>query len=135
MNLSQLLATRPALLRQANLANAAYAYAVLRGLGHRIETNHLGGPVRLLAVDPSIERYAPQLIALGGSQAVLHEHFDEGDLVKLADALVFASPTPATDFDFRLEDMFSRYGPALRSALQASGVELSEELNMPDPRT
>ncbi len=135
MNLSQLLASRPALLRQAALANAAFAYAVLRGLGRRIETNRLGGLVRLLAVDPSVERYAPQLIALSGSQAVLDEHFDEADLVRLADALVFASPTPATDFDFRLEDMFSRYSPTLRSALQAAGVELSDELNMPDHKT
>lgn len=135
MNLSQLLASRPALLRQAALANAAFAYAVLRGLGRRVETNRLGGLVRLLAVDPAAERYAPQLIALSGSQAVLDEHFDEADLVRLADALVFASPTPATDFDFRLEDMFPRYAPPLRSALQAAGVELSDELNLPDHKT
>ena len=135
MNLSQLLASRSALLRQANLANAAFAYAVLRGLGRRIETNRLGGLVRLLAVDPTVERYAPQLIALSGSQAVLDEHFDETDLVRLADALAFASSTPGTEFDFRLEDMFSRYSPALRSALQGAGVELNEEVKMPDHKT
>lgn len=132
MNLSQLLASRPALLRQASLANAAFAYAVLRGLGRRIETARLHGPVRLLAVDPAVERFAPQLVALAGSQAVLDEHFDESDLVRLADALAFSATGPATEFDFFLETMFSRFSPALRSALQSAGVELGEEQNAPD---
>jgi len=134
MNLSQLLASRPALLRQASLANAAFSYAVLRGLGRRIDTARLQGPVRLLAVDPSAERYAPQLIALAGSQAVLDEHFDESDLMRLADALSFASPGPVGEFEFFLETMFARFSPPLRSALQAAGVELSDELGAPDHR-
>ena len=134
MNLSQLLASRPALLRQAALANAAFAYAVLRALGRRIETARLHGPVRLLAVDPAVERYAPQLIALAGSQSVLDEHFDESDLVRLADALAFASPGPVNEFEFFLETMFARFSPPLRSALQAAGVELSDELGAPDRR-
>ena len=132
MNLSQLLASRPALLRQASLANAAFAYAVLRGLGRRIEAARLQGPVRLLAVDPAAERYSPQLIALAGSQAVLDEHFDEADLVRLADALAFSAAGPATEFDFFLETMFARFSPPLRSALQAAGVEISDELGTPD---
>lgn len=131
MNLSQLLASRPALLRQAALANAAFAYAVLRGLGRRIEAARLQGPVRLLAVDPSVERYAPQLLALGGNQSVLEEHFDEADLVRLADALSFTAPEPASEFDFFLETMFARFSPPLRSALQAAGVEISDEIGAP----
>jgi hypothetical protein len=134
MNLSQLLASRPALLRQAALANAAFAYAVLRGLGRRIENARLRGPVRLLAVDPALERYSPILIALAGSQAVLDEHFDESDLVRLSDALAFAGSTPTTEFEFFLEDMFARYSPALRAALLAAGVEISDELGAPDRR-
>lgn len=134
MNLSQLLASRPALLRQAALANAAFAYAVLRGLGRRIENARLQGPVRLLAVDPAAERFAPQLIALAGSQSVLEEHFDESDLVRLADALAFTAPGPATEFEFQLEDMFAHHSPALRSALLAAGVEISDELGAPDRR-
>lgn len=132
MNLSQLLASRPALLRQASLANAAFAYAVLRGLGRRIENARLRGPVRLLAVDPSSERYAPQLLALAGSQAVLEEHFDEADLVRLADALAFTAAEPTTEFDFFLEDMFAQHSPSLRAALLAAGVEISDELGAPD---
>lgn len=132
MNLSQLLASRPALLRQAALANAAFAFAVLRGLGRRIENARLQGPVRLLSVDPAEERFAPQLIALAGSQAVLDEHFDESDLVRLADALAFSAAGPATEFDFFLETMFSRFSPPLRSALQAAGVEIGDELRAPD---
>ena len=135
MNLSQLLASRPALLRQAALANAAFSYDVIRGLGRRIENARLQGPVRLLAVDPGTERYAPQLIALAGSQAVLDEHFDESDLVRLADALSFAAPGPVSEFEFFLETMFARFSPPLRSALQAAGVELSGELGTPDHRT
>lgn len=135
MNLSQLLASRPALLRQASLANAAFAYAVLRDLGRRIETARLQGPVRLFTVDPAAERYAPQLLALAGNQSVLDEHFDEADLVRLADALAFTSPEPAGEFDFFLETMFARFSPPLRSALQAAGVEISDELGAPDHRT
>lgn len=135
MNLSQLLASRPALLRQAALANAAFAYAVLRGLGRRIQLARLQGPVRLLAVDPEAERYAPQLLALAGSQSVLEEHFDESDLVRLADALAFAAPEATNEFDFFLETMFARYSPPLRAALQAEGVEISDEMNAPDHRT
>ncbi len=134
MNLSQLLASRPALLRQAALANAAFSYAVLRGLARRIEQAKLRGPVRLLAVDPAEERFAPQLLALSGSQAVIEEHFDEADLVRLADALAFASPGPATEFDFWLEDMFATYSPPLRVALQTAGVEISDELGATDRR-
>jgi hypothetical protein len=134
MNLSQLLASRPALLRQAALANAAFAYAVLRGLGRRIENARLQGPVRLLAVDPAAERFAPQLIALAGSQSVLEEHFDESDLVRLADALAFTAPGPATEFEFQLEDMFAHHSPALRTALLAAGVEICDELGAPDRR-
>lgn len=131
MNLSQLLASRPALLRQAALANAAFAYAVLRGLGRRIEIARLQGPVRLLAVDPSVERYAPQLLALGGNQSVLEEHFDEADLVRLADALSFTAPEPTNEFDFYLDTMFARFSPPLRSALQAAGIEISDETAAP----
>lgn len=134
MNLSQLLASRSSLLRQAALANAAFAYAVLRGLGRRIETARLHGPVRLLAVEPALERYSPILIALAGSQAVLDEHFDEADLVRLADSLTFAAPSPGTEFEFALEDMFARFSPPLRSTLLAAGVELSDELGAPDRR-
>lgn len=136
MNLSHLLASRPAFLRQALLANTAFAYATLRDLARRIETARLHGPVRLHGVDPAAERLVPQLIALAGSQAVLEEHFDEADLVRLADALAFIEPGPeaATEFEFRLEELLARFSPPLREVLREAGVELGEGLRAPDAR-
>jgi hypothetical protein len=134
MNLSQLLASRPALLRQAALANAAFAYTVLLNLGRRIERARLRGPVRLLAVDPEAGRYTPQLLALAGSQSVLDEHFDESDLVRLADTLAFVEPAFTGEFDFALETLFTRFSPPLRDALEEAGVEIGDEMNAPDHR-
>jgi hypothetical protein len=135
MKLSQLLASRSALLRQATLANAALAYATLAGLDRRIRRARLHGPVRLLGVDPSIDRYTPQLHALAGAQSVLEEHFDETDLVRLADALAYISDPGVNEFEFRLEALMSRYSPPLHAALREAGVELDEPepLGTPEP--
>lgn len=135
MKLSSLLATRSALLRQASLANAAFAYATLAHYARRVRLARLRGPVRLLGIDPRAERYVPQLLALAGSQAVLDEHFDETDLVRLADALAFVSEDGANDFEFLLEELFARYSSALRATLLAAGVELDEAVEAaPEPR-
>jgi hypothetical protein len=134
MKLSQLLASRSALLRQATLANAALAYTTLARLAQRISRDRLRGPVRLLGIDPDVERYAPQLIALAGSQAVLDEHFDEADLLRLADSLAYVSDTGATEFEFHLEELMSRFSPSLRATLRSAGVELDEEPSLGTPR-
>lgn len=126
MKLSQLLASRSDLLRKAFLANTAHAYATLAGLSRRIALADLHGPVRLLATDPAAERFIPQLIALRGNQSVLDEHFDEGDLLRLADALAFFSEDGADEFEFRLEELCSRYATPLRDSLASAGVELDE---------
>ncbi len=128
MTLSQLLVSRSGLVRQARLANTAHAYAILRRLGERIHRARLRGPVRLEGADPSTERYAPRLLALAGSQAVLDEHFDDSDLVRLADALAFAAPTSASDtvFDFSLEELGSLHAAALGRVLREAGIELNE---------
>lgn len=128
MKLSQLLASRSALLRQVALANAAFAYATLADFDRRIRRARLSGPVQLLGIAPALGRYAPQLIALAGSQAVVEEHFDETDLVRLADALTFISPTGSetVDFVFHLEDLMASYSPQLRSGLRQAGVELDD---------
>ncbi len=127
MKLSQLLASRSALLRQATLANAAFAYSTLAQLSRRIALAGLRGPVRLLAMDPAAERFVPQLVALAGSQAVIEEHFDETDLLRLADALAFVGEAGATEFDFDLEELLPRFSPALRTTLRSAGVEIDEE--------
>jgi hypothetical protein len=136
MKLSQLLASRSALLRQATLANAALAYSTLAGLDTRIRRARLHGPVRLLGVDPSVDRFTPQLHALAGSQSVLDEHFDESDLVRLADALAFISDPGVNEFEFRLEALRNRHAPTLLATLREAGVELdeSESLGTPEPR-
>src|SRR5690606_240224 len=122
----QLLASRSDLLRRAFLANAAHAYATIAGLSKRIALADLHGPVRLLPINPEAERFIPQLIALRGSQAVLEEHFDEGDLLRLADALTFFSEDGVDEFEFRLEELSARYGAPLRDSLVSAGVELDE---------
>ncbi len=128
MTLSQLLVSRPGLVRQARLANTAHAYVILRRLGERIHRARLRGPVRLEGADPSADRYAPRLLALRGSQAVLDEHFDDGDLVRLVDALAFAAPASGSDtvFDFHLEELGTRHAAQLGRVLREAGIELNE---------
>jgi len=75
MNFHQLLHQRDALLRQARLANSAYAYRRLGEFAGRITRAQLHGAVRLDSGDPDGERPWPGLTALDGSQAVLEEHF------------------------------------------------------------
>lgn len=134
MKLSDLLASRPVLLRQAHLANAALAYATVDALARRARAARLRGPVRLLAADAAVERYAPQLIALAGSQAALEEHFDEADLFRLADALAFAAESNAVEFEFTLEELPTRFLPPLRALLREAGVEVASESPVTDPR-
>lgn len=126
MKLSQLLASRSSLLRQATLANAAFSYDTLSHWARRISRARLHGPVKLLGVDPDAERFVPQLIALAGSQAVIDEHFNEGDLVRLADALGFVCEAEANEFEFQLEDLLSQFAPSLRSTLHSAGIVLDE---------
>ncbi len=128
MNLSQLLVSRSALVRQARLANIAHAYVILRCMDQRIRRVRLRGRVCLEAVDPGAERFAPRLIAMEGSQAVLDEHFDESDVVRLADALAFvAAEDPApSEFEFRLERLLEDHGSSLAQALHEAGIALEE---------
>lgn len=124
MKLSQLLASRSDLVRQATLANAAFAYTTFAALDQRIQRGGLHGPVRFLGIDPAAERFVPQIIALAGSQAVLDEHFDEADLVKWSDALAYVSDEASTEFEFRLEELMGRFSPALEDTLLRAGVQL-----------
>ena len=135
MKLSRLLATRSALVRQAALANAAFAYSTLAHLALRIECDGLHGLVRLLGVDAAAGRFAPELIALTGSQAVIDEHFNDADILGMADAVSFAVDENTSEFEFRLEELLARFAPPLRAALRSAGVELDGvEFNTPGPR-
>ena len=75
MNFHQLILQRDALLRQARLANAAYAHERLGEFAARIARARLRGAVSLEPGDPAGEQPWPGLTALEGSQAVLAEHF------------------------------------------------------------
>ncbi len=61
MKLSQLVSLRPSLLRQARLANLAYAHETLRAFAARIARAGLRGTVCLKPVDPDAERFCAAL--------------------------------------------------------------------------
>ena len=135
MNFNQLLHQRDALLRQARLANTAFAYEQLGTLGARIARARLHGLVGLRPGDPEGDRPWPVLTALEGSQAVLDEHFLEEEIVELTDILGFlGEDMPADGLRFRLEELAGRFMPQLRRELEAAGVVLAgEESAVEDP--
>jgi hypothetical protein len=131
MNFHHLLHQRDALLRQARLANAAYAHQRLGEFAARIARARLRGAVVLHAGDPAGEQPWPGLRALEGSQAVLEEHFLDEELVELTDILVFLGEDVRTDgLTLRLEELAERFLPRLRRELEAAGIEVPV-----DPRT
>ncbi len=122
MNFHQLLQQRDALLRQARLANTAYAYRRLGEFAGRIARAQLHGVVRLDPGDPVAERPWPGLTALEGSQAVLEEHFLDEDIIELADLLRFAGRDVGEGITFRLEELGGRHLPGLRRELEQAGL-------------
>ena len=126
MNLSKLLASRQALLRQTQLANLAFAYATLRQIAARVANANLRGLVRLRPADPTQEAFWASLTALEGSQSVIEEHFGDRELIEFADAMAYANETEFKELDFRLEELNERYVAPLRHVLISSGVVLDE---------
>ncbi|HVU36578.1 MAG TPA: hypothetical protein VHE61_24270 [Opitutaceae bacterium] len=124
MKISELLATRQALLRQTQLANLAYAYSTLHRLATRITRANLRGLVRLLPAEPAEERFWATLIALEGNQSVIEEHFGDQEIIELADAIAFATDGEFSALEFRLEELGDQFLPPLRHVLQQAGVEL-----------
>jgi hypothetical protein len=127
MNFQQLLQQRDDLLRQARLANLAFAYERLGTFAARIARARLPGLVILRPGDPDGDEPWPALKAVDGSQAVLEEYFLEEEIVELADILGFLGERLPTDgLRLRLEELEGRYMPLLQRELQAAGVELNE---------
>jgi hypothetical protein len=128
MNFHQLLQQRDALLRQARLANAAFAYRRLAAFAGRIARARLHGAVTLRPGDPLENLPWPELIADEGSQAVIAEHFLDEDIIELADILAFLSghDQPA-EYAFRLEELGGRFLPGLRRELEQAGVTLEPD--------
>ncbi|MGH7959920.1 MAG: hypothetical protein ACREH8_23295 [Opitutaceae bacterium] len=120
--LSTLLSRRPALLRQARLANLAFAYATLQNVQFCINRAQLSGRVTLRPAAPHAERYLPALIALEGNQSVIEEHFTEEDLMELADVLAFVTGNDALDTTFALEDLGDLFLLPLRLDLEREGI-------------
>jgi hypothetical protein len=133
MNLHHLLHHRDALLRQARLANTAYAYVRLGEFAARIARARLRGAVALRAGDPSSEQPWPGLAALEGSQAVLEEHFLDEEMVELTDILTFlGEDVDRSGLTLRLEDLAERFLPRLRRELEAAGVSVPSSSAVPD---
>jgi hypothetical protein len=123
MNFHQLILQRDALLRQARLANAAYAHQRLGEFAARIARARLRGAVSLKPGDPAGDQPWPGLTALEGSQAVLAEHFLDEEVVELADILGFlGEDLPGEGLPLRLEELGDRFLPPLRRELEAAGI-------------
>lgn len=128
MNFHHLLRQRDALLRQARLANVAYAYQRLGEFATRIARAGLRGSVVLHNGDPDGEQPWPGLNALECSQAVLEEHFLDEELVEFTDILVFlGEDVHAGGVTLRLEELAERFLPRLRHELETAGIETSAE--------
>lgn len=128
MNIHHLLHQRDALLRQARLANAAFAYQRLGDFAARIARAGLRGAVALEPGDPEGAQPWPGLAALEGSQAVLEEHFLDEEMVELADILAFLGEEarPEGGLTLRLEELAERFLPTLKKELESAGVAVPE---------
>jgi hypothetical protein len=133
MKLAYLLHQRQVLLRQARLANLAFAYWHLGRLVTRIANARLHGLVSLQFADPAAGRLWPVLTALEGSQAVIEEHFTDDDILGLADLLAFLTGEEGADKTFRLEDNMAEFLVPLARKLAQAGVELESVPRLAEP--
>lgn len=125
MNYQNLLQQREALLRQARLANVAYAYARLRAFEERILRARLHGTVTLQLADPESGRPWPVLNSEEISPAVIEEYFLDQDVFDLADILRYIHDDPTMiECTFRLEEFGRRFLPGLRRELLQAGFTL-----------
>lgn len=132
MKLSQLLATRKTLIRQAHLANLAYAYLTLTRLAKRVAAARLHGLVQLRQAGGGQEEpHWASLTALEGNQSVIEEHFSDDDVMALADAVAYAVPGGLSEVEFKLEELPGKYVAPLRRALDQAGVaiDLADQLH------
>jgi hypothetical protein len=120
--LSTLLTQRQAVLKQARLANLAFAYTTLSDFSRRIACGQLSGSVTLKPAAPQQDRYWASLTALEGSQSVIEEHFADEDLMVLADVLGFVLGTDVLEITFRLEELVDTFLVPLRVELEREGV-------------
>jgi len=128
MNFHQLLHQRAVLLRQARLANTAFAHQWLADFIARLTRARLHGLVVLRPGDPVGAHPWPELIALEDSQAAIEEHFLDEDIVELADILAFLGEDLQTGgLTFRLDELEGRFLPRLRQELEAAGLAVEDD--------
>jgi hypothetical protein len=124
MKFHELLHQRDALLRQARLANLAFAHQRLGDFAARIARARLHGEVVLSPADPASDRLWPVLLRQSGHQSVIDEHFTDEDIAELADLLAFVREGDRTELAFLLEELGPRFLPGLRRELEHAGVAL-----------
>lgn len=127
MKLSLLLTLRPALLRQARLANLAFAYWKLSDFAGRIARARLRGEINLKQATPDAGRYWASLTALEGNQSVIEEHFSDEDLMDFADAIALTTGESNLDLTFRIEQLPERFLAPLRLKLEQGGVFIDHD--------
>ncbi len=127
MKLSALLASRPAILRQAALAHAAVAWSTLQKLSARIARSHLTGVVHLSRDASARDGGWPTLSSEQMRPSVLEEHFTDADIFALAEALAFATDDERLDLTFALETLAETYAAPLLDTLEKAGVTLDLE--------
>jgi len=128
MKFHELLFQRNELLRQARLANMAYAYQWLGDFAERIARAGLAGSVTLYGPDAEQGRQEAAMVANNFSQAVLQEHFLEEEIVELHAVLAFLHGAGGiVELKFQLGEIAARYLPSLRQALEAAEVLPKEE--------
>lgn len=133
MKLSQLLARRQSILRQAQLATLAHAYQVMHEIASRATRARLAGRVLLQPADPRAERYTASLTALTGHQSLIEEHFTDEDLHQLADAAVLVVEAEYSELEFSLEEMAEQFVAPLRATLEQAGVVMDDAPATPPP--
>lgn len=124
MKLSTLLSQRQTLLRQARLANLAFAHETLAKFTTQIARASLRGLVALKSACPEQDRYCATLTALEGSQAVIEEHFTDENLMEFADVIAFLTGNAFADETFRLEDVAEKLLAPLRAELEREGIAI-----------
>lgn len=129
MKFSELLHQRDMLLRQARLANVAFAYEWLRDFARRARCARVQGVLTLRDGDPGDGQPWPLLEADETNASVLAEHFLDEDVVELADILAYVNDgaRPA-ERRFRLEELEGVIIPALRRELEGAGVPPQESV-------
>ncbi|HVZ64372.1 MAG TPA: hypothetical protein VG936_07360 [Lacunisphaera sp.] len=129
MKFSELIHQRDVLLRQARLANVAFAYEWLRDFVRRARRARVHGILTLRDGDPGNGQPWPLLEADETSASVLAEHFLDEDVVELADILAYVNDGVRPDERrFRLEELETAIIPALRRELEGAGVPPQESV-------